>query len=187
MKIRYRIVLTCFDAKLNVPPYTDPYEEMFDEEKDAANMALVLANQECHELNGGFDGVGVFEVDECGPDCNVAVRWYEKKLEDREETDCDIETVTAYNVYPVSVEDERVYKLGVYQETRKVIRYRSFDIYPNKNQNRYSVKSLGVVMHITHTLQKALDYVDGVCLRNSEQYKTNGGRIRGKENNQGNL
>lgn len=173
---RYRIVMTCFDAKLSVPPYADYYHELQDTEEEGHAMALALAEGECKNLNDGSRRGGYFEVDECGPDVPIAVRWYEKTLADREETECDIETVTEYEVFPVVEEYEVIHKKGLYAGKRRVIRYRGFDIYPNKNQNRYTVKISGVTMSVEMSFVNALKYVDDVHLRNSEKYKTNGGR-----------
>lgn len=173
---RYRVVLTCYDAKLNVPPYADYYHELQDTETEGYAMALALADGECKNLNDGSRRGGAFEVDECGPDAPIAVRWYEKTLADREETDCDIETVTEYEVFPVSEETEEIRKKGIYVGEQCVIRYRSFDIYPNKKRNRYTVKISGVVMTVALSFVNALKYVDDVHLRNSDKYKTNGGR-----------
>lgn len=173
---KHRVVLTCYDVKLNVPPYTDYYHELQDTEAEGHAMALSLADGECKNLNGNNQRGGVFEVDECGPDVPIAVRWYEKLLKDREETDCDIETVTEYEFFPVTEEAERVQKHGKFIGERRVIRYRGFDIYPNKNRNRYTVKISGVTMTVAMSFVNALKYVDDVHLRNSEKYKTNGGR-----------
>lgn len=173
---RYRIVMTCFDAKLNVPPYTDYYHELQDTEAEGNAMALTLAEGECKNLNGGSRRGGTFEVDECGPDVPIAVRWYEKTLTDREETDCDIETVTQYEVFPVTEAEEEIRKKGLHVGKRRVIYYRGFDIYPNKKRNRYTVKISGVTMTVEMSFVNALKYIDDVHLRNSEKYKTNGGR-----------
>lgn len=175
---KYRVVLTCYDTRLNVPPYTDYYNELQDTEAEGHAMAMALAEGECKNLNDGSRRGGSFEVDECGPDVPIAVRWYEKALADREETDCDIETVTEYEVFPVTEEGEEIRKKGLYAGERRVIRYRGFDIYPNKNRNRYTVKISGVTMTVAVSFVNALKYVDDVHLRNSEKYKTNGGRTK---------
>ena len=146
-----RIVLTCYDSNLNVPPYAEAHEKMLEHGK-AADVAWALAEEECQGLMDGFEGVGSFQVDEGGYPAFVAVRWYSVSPEDMEENSCDIETVTEYNIYPV-----RFVENGP-------VRYRGFEIYPNANMNRFAIEQDGVRLTMKRSLQAALNWVDELSL-----------------------
>lgn len=157
--VKYRIVLTCFDNMPDVPPYADGHAELFNTRDEAYEMASKMAHEECAGLNGedgSFDPEeieGVFEVDDCANN-SFEVRWYEKKPEERFETDCDIEYVTFYNIHPVEF----------YPDSENSCKYRGFDILSNHFHNRYAIEQNDVRMAMPHSLEKALMWVDDLCL-----------------------
>lgn len=166
-KTKYRIVLTCFDNTPGTLPYADNHEELFDSRDEAYTTASNMAHEECAYLNdedGAFDSEeieGVFEVDDCANNA-FEVRWYEKRPEERLESDCAIDQVTHYNIYPVEF----------MPNSEHSCRYRGFDILANHAHSRYAIEQYDLRITMVHSLNRALKWVDDFCIK-KENLKKN--------------
>lgn len=128
----------------------EPYEGLFDDREIALQFALALAEQDCHILNGGT-GQRICEIYDNTEETVKVCRWDDNKRE---------HTAIFYTFYPVTETNEEIRKKDVYCGEHAVIRYRGYNIFPNKSETGFSIKMLGVSMKVVRNLKAALRYMD---------------------------